>query len=334
MSGLFARLRDNPNLEDVQPASLSFTVQGHELLARLYAFKPQKAKTYRTSEGVIFTVNGQTQASIKAPFFNRRNVGLQRLAKDLLVVIDCSSLTPREQDDVFMPSRDRVVEDNDFVKEIERRLEEELHNHQGLRALRNARARMDVEGQLADNKPMEDVLNRVLKSSPTLARIFGQGVRLQNLFKPEHVRKTEKPFRGKPHPTYFCFAGKDQGEVLERQAHRRRRVRLDFETDVENEYFTRKVDRGCKHFQRLSNGERDPVLNHVGPHLVDGKGSVTFELPDTIEVGDTVEVEFTVSDPVTDNEFSNRARVSVLPAVDYCLGTKVKIEKQAQSNNR
>lgn len=180
---------------------------------------------------------------------------------------------------------------------------------------------MDVEDQLADDKPMEDVLNRVLKSSPTLARIFGRGGRLQNPFKPDHVRKTEKPFQGKPNPTYFRFAGKAQGEVLERQAYWRRRVRLDFETDVENEYFTRKVDRGCKRFQHLSNGERDPILDYVGPNLVDGKGSVTFELPDTVEVGDTIEVEFTVSDPVTGHEFSNRARLSVLPAVDTTSGS-------------
>ncbi|MBI4183688.1 MAG: hypothetical protein HY521_06800 [Proteobacteria bacterium] len=217
MSGLFARLHNNTNLEDVKPAAISLTVQGRELIARIFAFKPGTSDTYRNTEGVIFTINGQTQGYIKANFFARNRVNLQRLAKDLLVVLDCSSLSAMEQDDMFMPSRDRLVEDNPFAMEIEKKLETALHDHPGLRDLKNARAKLDVEEQLADNKPLEDVLKRVLKSSPTLARIFGKGVRLQNPFKPDNVQPIDKPFVGKPHPTYFRFAGKEQGEDLTRE---------------------------------------------------------------------------------------------------------------------
>ncbi|RWE53347.1 hypothetical protein [Mesorhizobium sp.] len=325
MSGLFARLNNNKNLEDVKPATISLTVHGHELFARIYAFKPGSSKTYRASEGVIFTINGQTQGYIKANFFARpKRVGLQRLAQDLLVVLDCSSLSAVEQDDMFMPSRDRLVEDNAFAMEIERKLESALHDHPGLRDLRNARAKMDMEEQLADNKPLEDVLRRVLKSSPNLARIFGQGLRLQNPFKPENVQKTEKPFEGKPHPTFFRFAGKEQGEVLARSAHFGSRVRLAFETDVEDEYFTRKIDRGEKVLARLLNGERQPIADYIGPNLVDGKGNVTFDLPEDVSVGDTVEVEFTVRDVVTGAEFANRAKLPILAAVEPHTGPKPK----------
>ena len=66
---------------------------------------------------------------------------------------------------------------------------------------RSVRGNPSIEEQLADDKPLEDVLKRVLKSSPTLARIFGQGMRLQNPFKPDNVQPTDKPFVGKPHPT-------------------------------------------------------------------------------------------------------------------------------------
>ena len=60
-------------------------------------------------------INGQAQGYIKANIFARKKVGLQRLAKDLFVVLDCSSLTVMEQHDMFMPSRDRLVEDNAFA---------------------------------------------------------------------------------------------------------------------------------------------------------------------------------------------------------------------------
>jgi len=191
MSGLFARLHNNANLEAVKPAEISITVRGHELVARIFAFRPGTSDTYRNNEGIIFTINGQAHGYIKAMIFARKKVGLQRLAKDLLVFLDCSSLSAMEQHNMFTPSRDRLVEDNAFAQEIEKKLEEALHDHHGLRDLKNARQKLDVEEQLADNKPLEDVLKRVLKSSPTLARIFGKGVRLHNPFKPDQRKANQ-----------------------------------------------------------------------------------------------------------------------------------------------
>jgi hypothetical protein len=113
-----------------------------------------------------------------------------------------------------------------------------------------------VQEQLADNKPLEDVLKRVLKTSPTLAKIFGAGTRLHNPFKPENVQPSQKPFVGKPHPTFFRFAGKEEGEILARAAHLESRVRVAFDTDAVDDYFTRKVDRGIKDFARIVDAKR------------------------------------------------------------------------------
>ena len=110
MAGLFARLQKTDNLEDAPPISMPITIRGRQIIARVFAFKPKRAETYRSNEGVIFTVNGQAHADIKASIFARKRVGLQRLAKDLLVVVDCSSLDANERDDLFMSSRDRVAE--------------------------------------------------------------------------------------------------------------------------------------------------------------------------------------------------------------------------------
>jgi hypothetical protein len=275
MSGLFARLSGNDNLEDIKPAEISITVQGHELIGRIFAFAPGSSNTYRANEGVVFTINGQAQGYIKANIFARKKVGLQRLAKDLLVVLDCSSLTAMEQHDMFMPSRDRLVEDDPFAMDVEKKIEEALRDHAGLRLLKNARQKLDVEEQLADNKPLEDVLKRVFKSSPSLARIFGLGQRLHNPFKPETKEVTEKPYVGKQHPTFFRFAGKDEGEDLARAAHLESRARIAFDTDVVDDYFTRKVDRGMKEFVRIVNGKRMPLTDFAGPNLADGRANST-----------------------------------------------------------
>ena len=323
MSGLFARLNGNTNLEDAKPEAVTITAHGHELIARIFAFKPGSSDTYRNNDGVIFTINGQAQGYIKSPIFARKQVGLQRLAKDLLVILDCSDLNAIEQHDMFMPSRDRLVDDNPFAMEIEKQLMIALKEHQGLRDLRNERARQDVDDQLADNKPLEDVLKRVLKSSPNLARLFGLGQRLQTPFKPDIVQPSAKPFEGKPHPTYFRFSGKEQGATLARSAHLERRVRLQFETDVVDEYFYRKVDRGEKAFAIVKGDQRIPIPDYVGPNLSKGRGSLTFDLPEGTKIGDVVELEFTVRDPVLDSEFRNLARLAILAAVEDPPGPKV-----------
>jgi hypothetical protein len=334
MSGLFARLNGNPNLEDIKPAEITLTVQGHELIARIFAFKPGSSDTYRNSEGVVFTINGQAQGYIKANIFARKKVGLQRLAKDLLMVLDCSSITAMEQHDMFMPSRDRLVEDNAFATDVEKKIESALHDHPGLRLLKNERHKMDVDQQLADNKPLEDALNRVLKSSPSLARIFGLGQRLHNPFKPEKKDTTDKPFNGKSHPTYFRFAGKADGELLARAAHLESKVRIAFDTDVVDDYFTRKVDRGQKDFARILNGKRIPLTDYTGPNLADGRANLTLDLPDDMQAGDVLELELIVKDPATGAEFVNKAKLPILAAVEPDDTPKKKKKKNQPSDKQ
>jgi hypothetical protein len=316
MSGLFARLNGNQNLEEIKPAEITITVQGHELIARIFAFKPGTSDTYRNSEGVVFAINGQAQGYIKANIFARKKVGLQRVAKDLLMVLDCSSITVMEQHDMFMPSRDRLVEDNAFAVEVEKKIEAALRDHPGLRLLKNERRKLDVEEQLADNKPLEDALKRVLRSSPSLARIFGLGQRLHNPFKPETKEESEKPFVGKQHPTFFRFAGKEDGELLARAAHLNSKARIAFDTDVVDDYFTRKIDRGQKEFVRIVDGTRVPLTDYTGPNLADGRANLTLDLPESMKAGDVLELELIVRDAVTDAEFINKAKLVILAALE------------------
>lgn len=311
MAGLFNRLRGSDNLEDIEPSTLPITVNGRQLKLRVFAFKPGRAATYRDAEGIVFTVNGQAHAFLKAAFFHRKGVGLQRLASDLLVFVDCSKLSPTELEDAFMSSRDRLVEDNAFAREIEKRLEEALHSHEGLRRLKNARIAQEIQEQLADNRPLEDVLKRVLKHSPALARLFGQGVRLQNPVRPATVAPAKTSFEGRPNPTFFRFQNKEEGALLIREAHLGQRVRLKFETDAENSFFTRPYDPGRHALELQGGGVEGAVTNYTGPLLTDGLGTILFELPSEAAIGDILDYVFTVSDPQTEAVFINRVRLSV-----------------------
>ena len=74
--GTIARLEENrgDNLEPDFPASVPLTVRGERMIAQIYAFKADKAESYRTNEGIIFVVNGQTHGSTPKTFFERSRV--------------------------------------------------------------------------------------------------------------------------------------------------------------------------------------------------------------------------------------------------------------------
>lgn len=314
MSGLVARLQKSDNLEDAPPISMPITVRGKQVVARVFAFKAGKGETYRNNEGVIFTVNGQAHADIKASIFTRKRVGLQRLYKDLLVVVDCSSLDANERDDLFMSSRDRVAEESPIFTELERSLEDALHDHPGLRELKNRRAQEDLEQQLGDNKPLEAVLKRLFKNSPALAKLFGKGVRLPNPFKQEKKESETKPPKLHTHPSFFHFAGRAADEPLVRTAHIGQKCRLMFVTDVEDSYFTRKYDPGVLAFRQTSAEGSTPVQTYIGPNLVQGRASLSCDLPATAKPGDVLAYEVIVTDETTGRVFTNALTLNVAPA--------------------
>ena len=110
LTGLSVRLDDDKgeNLEPKFPNSCPMSVAGEHMTATIYAFKKGRADAYRKNEGIIFTVNGQTHAHLTLDFFRRKTVGLSYLADSILVTVDCTALSGRAREDLFMNSRDRL----------------------------------------------------------------------------------------------------------------------------------------------------------------------------------------------------------------------------------
>jgi len=57
-----------------------------------------------------------------------------------------------------------------------------IGKHQGLRELRERRRREEIEGKIGDAKPLVEVIERAIKNSPTLSKLFGEGVKITNPF--------------------------------------------------------------------------------------------------------------------------------------------------------
>ena len=311
LNGIGVRLSDDrsENLEPGFPTSSALIIRGESITAEVYAFKRGKADTYRKSEGIIFTVNGQTHGTTPRAFFSRKAVQMNRLEDTILVIVDCSHISGRDREDLFMNSRDRM-EQGEFLSAIERALESTLKDNQLLRALRERRRREDVEAKLQDSRPFRDVLESILRKSPSLAALFGGAGPLSDPFRSRKA-KSGRRFSGKPHPSFFRFRDLDYGTELQRTTAANMRSRIVFETDVVNDYFGRGQYPG-EHILRfqdksLPNGSvPDHTLN-----LQDGAATLNLALPDGARVGDSFRYELIVRDETLVEPFVNPFAVSV-----------------------
>ena len=173
LTGLGVRLSDDrgENIEPGFPTSTAFTIRGQQMTAEIYAFKREKATTYRNDEGIIFVVNGQTHGDIPKRFFSRHAVAMGGLEDSIVVIVDCSRIDGRTREDLFMNSRDRM-ERGEFLRLIEAELTLILKEHQLLRELRQQRREEDIEAKLKDSKPLRDVLEEVIRKSPMFSHFL------------------------------------------------------------------------------------------------------------------------------------------------------------------
>lgn len=315
LTGIRVRLEDDKadNLEPEFPASAQMNIMGEEMMVSIYAFKKGRADTYRKNEGIIFIVNGQTHGHFTTDFFTRKKAGgLSYLADSLLVCIDCSKLSGRSREDLFMNSRDRLS-GGELRNEIERALEDLLKNHDGLRELKERRRREEIATKLDDSKPLENILENLLKHSPTLAALFLQGKRLAAPFKTIKAQTEDKPYEGKKFPTYFKFKGKNYGVELQRECHINMRCRVMFETDAASDYFSRDVDPGEFRLLILKEPEGAPVHNRI-VNLQNGIATLSFELPEGTSIGHELRFMATVIDPSRVAPFENMFSVRIKEA--------------------
>jgi hypothetical protein len=185
-----------------------------------------------------------------------------------------------------MNSRDRLS-GCELRQQIEESLEELLKQHEGLRVLKEQRRREEIESKLDDAKPLEDILQKLLQQSPALSNLFLRGLKAVTPFKTIGAQSQEQDFKGNKFPTYFKFKNKEYGTDLNRECHINMRCRVGFETNAENEYFSRSVDPGEFHLTLQLKDNEAAVQNYV-MNLQNGVASLSLSLPEDVRVGQSL----------------------------------------------
>ncbi|MDO8874891.1 MAG: hypothetical protein Q8M24_01980 [Pseudolabrys sp.] len=340
LSGLRRRLDNTKNVEPGFPIVIPFSPSGEQLYATIYAFKSagstlddedeEEAKkkklgglrSYRKREGVLFVRNGQTQGTLPKDFFRRDAMKMKTLADDLLVFVECDKMSDAVREDLFMPSRDRLT-DNEFKAEMVDVLEQTIRNDETLRQLRNQRQKELMTDKMKDDKPLADVLQNLIKASPNLTQLLQFGQRITAPFNATpNASHDEKPFKGEVYPTFFKLKGATYGEVHKRDCPVNYRMRLTFETDARDDYFSRRIEGGKFSMVWTDKVGKEHNVSVVGPALRSGSASVMVTLPDGVGPGDALAMTAATKD--TRAEFVTKLDVTVRPWSEHRKGGETK----------
>ncbi|MCZ3366535.1 MULTISPECIES: hypothetical protein [Methanobacterium] len=327
LSGLSVRLEEDKrdNIEDGFPSSHIMNIQGEKMNVHIYAFKKDASvEKYKKKEGIIFTINGQSHGYISKPFFKRKSVKMNYISDSIFVIVDCSNISGGAREKLFMNSRDKL-RDGELKKEIEKTLEKIIKEHPGLRALKERRRQENIGEKIKDSKPLEMILENVIKKSPTLSNLLIMGQRITSPFNLTNVGKAEE-FIGKEYPTFFDLKKQFTPEKP-KHCPSNHRFRIQFQTDADNDYLTRDDFRG--EFRLIYKGKE---YNHYIISLWDGTANLTCELPEDVNQGDIIEFRVEVDDRTQIDPFENKFYVIVDPPANNDKPGNGKRSKPAGGN--
>ncbi|MDG6249841.1 hypothetical protein [Methanocalculus sp.] len=290
LAGLSVRLEEDKyeNVESGFPTSSTIVANGQRMKASIYVFKKDREGKYKKDEGILFTINGQTHGTISKRFFSRDSVAMGYLANSILILVDCSEFDGRAREDLFMNSRDRL-RSGELKGEIERKLIDLIRSQPGLRLLKEERKREAMENKTKDDKPLVDVINKMLKDSPTLSKLFIAGVRLSNPFKVKGAEKKDQ-FKGKKFPTFFTLT-EEYSTSKPKMSPINIRFRIQYKTDAVNDYFDRDNDPGD--FRLYLDGDE---IENSSLNLWNGFANLNVDLPMDVKVDDILKFYWEVTD--------------------------------------
>ena len=288
-------------------------VGGERFTCRIYLFKNKDAAdNYRKDEGVIFAYNGQSHAVFSKDFFRRAKVKQDYLWHSLLVFVDCSCISIRGHEKLFMANRTQL-RDGELKRALEEELQDNLKGHQRLKASATERRARERAAQPAVSETFKNFLEEMVKKYPLLASVLAPGLRIRNPHKPASVAQGEKPWKGKRFPTRFVFKGHEPGFELTREANINSQVRVSLETDAEDTYFSRDEQPGTFALYQVVEGRRIPAKNWKSPNLFRGIANFSLAMPPDATVGSMVTYEAEIMDPSRIEPFCNLFMLRVRP---------------------
>lgn len=315
--GIRARFEQNSDvrdrLEPEVPIAGQIVVNGFSLPVRAYVFKfdDKRMSTYRGEYGVIFSLNGQKHGHLPETFFAKKEVDLGVLRTKTVVVVDCDSLDTRAREQILMNSRDRLA-DSPATNELRQQLALWLKENEVLALLKRRHIEAQLEKTLGEDKPLAELLKKMVSDNPDLASLFKHGTRIPGGRGLGDGGSGPSTFSGRDEPTFFRFDNHDY--LLEKRSPINHSMNLQFETDAVNDFFTRAgaLTPGSFAIETIHSLGIE-VSGMIGT-LHDGSLGVRLKHPAGAKAGEKYEVSLVIVAPDSDKRFVNTLKVEALPA--------------------
>jgi hypothetical protein len=256
--------------------------------------------------GLRALINGQSHARRDAQFFRTKAVDKEHIAGSMLVTLDCTELGQDARNALFMSNRETFREDP-LLSELFRKLQKELHDHEGLDQLNRRRYEEKIKNAVDDEEGIS-ALEELLATDPTLADLFGTLVKGKVAAKSATdgnggtIDGKPEPFRGLEFPTFIHR--RDKSVIADIEIPRGGTARASFLTDVKNNYFSRHKMPGSCAFQ----GDFEPTF-----HLFNGRLTFTCSAAKQLSVGTKLSAEAAISDGKGSGPFKLSLNVTVVP---------------------
>ena len=291
-------------------ASVSIKLDtGETIPAEIRVFKAAKGTDDDEDQpqtGVRALINGQSHAKRDAQFFRTKAVDKEHIAGSILVTLDCTELGQDSRNALFMSNRE-TFRDDPLLAELFRKLQKELHDHEGLDLLNRKRYEDKIKNAVDDEEGIS-ALEELLATDPNLADLFGSMASGKVAAKTSTdgvggtIKSEPQPFQGLDFPTFIHR--RDKSTTAEIEIPRGDVARISFLTDVKNNYFTRRKHRGTCEF--ISGFQ--PTF-----HLFAGRLTFTCSVDKQLPVGAKVSTEAVITDNQGSGPFKLTLNATVGP---------------------
>jgi hypothetical protein len=281
-------------------ASIQIKLSTNETIpAEVRVFKRDKTVDTEQDQpqtGLRAIINGQSHAKRDAPFFRTKAVDKEHIAGSILVTLDCSELGQQSRNALFMANRE-LFREGPLLTELIKKLQKELHDHEGLKELNLKRYEEKIADAVDDEEGVS-ALEELLSTDPTLADLFGSIIAGKIAAKTAtngtggKIKDKPQPFIGKDFPSFFKRSDGTTSVYIDLP--RGDATRVSFQTDVKNNYFSRRRHRGTCDFK---NGFQ-PTF-----HLFNGRMTFTCHVDKTTPEGTILTAEATITDNVGSGPF-------------------------------
>jgi hypothetical protein len=308
--------------EKTVTTSLSDSELG-EINVEVHVFNPNvNQKEFINNKALVFTLNGQVHGFYTRSFISQK-LGFSLLRDHMLIQVDCTKMKTSYRQDLFKGSRDRLNEGKKTESLIDKLIGllknneqlKELNQNRRNRILRESLVDKEILSEVFSSIPLDKELLKLLKQNEAF-NMF----KLNKKTKPEEKStktKEDKAKRvSKRFPSIFKInIPEDEAGKRVKSIPLKGKGVIQFETDVEDEYFFRPKEKGEIEISILDYNQNDTgggdeakpskvedVFNVTTTGPTDNSIRITFEPKDNLNVGDEIELNAKLSSPDGDLE--------------------------------